>query len=42
VVREWKKPKRVAQTHRGQYLRQKIGLLEELIEAYRRNDLPQQ
>jgi fructose-1,6-bisphosphatase III len=41
VVREWEKPKRVAETFRGRYLRQKIALLEELIEAYRRNDLTQ-
>jgi fructose-1,6-bisphosphatase III len=41
VVREWEKPKRVADSQRGRYLRQVIKLLEELIEAYRSNDLPQ-
>ncbi len=39
VVREWEKPKRVADSQRGRYLRQVIKLLEELIEAYRSNDL---
>jgi len=41
VVREWEKPKRVADSQRGRYLRQVIKLLEELIEAYRSNDIPQ-
>ena len=41
VVREWEKPRRVADSQRGRYLRQVIKLLEELIEAYRSNDLPQ-
>ncbi len=41
VVREWEKPKRVADSQRGRYLRQVISLLEELIQAYRSNDLPQ-
>jgi hypothetical protein len=31
----------VADSQRGRYLRQVIKLLEELIEAYRSNDLPQ-
>jgi fructose-1,6-bisphosphatase-3 len=40
-VREWKTPKRVADTQRGEQLRARITLLERLIEAYRRNDVPQ-
>jgi fructose-1,6-bisphosphatase-3 len=41
VVREWDKPKRVADSRRGRYLVQAIKLLEELIEAYRNNHLQQ-
>jgi fructose-1,6-bisphosphatase-3 len=41
VVREWERPKLVADSQRGRYLRQVIGLLEDLIQAYRSNDLPQ-
>jgi fructose-1,6-bisphosphatase III len=41
VVREWEKSKRMADSQRGRYLRQVISLLEELIQAYRSNDLPQ-
>jgi fructose-1,6-bisphosphatase-3 len=41
VVREWEKPKRVTDSQRGRYLRQVISLLEELIEAYRSNEIPQ-
>jgi fructose-1,6-bisphosphatase-3 len=41
VVREWKRPKRVSDSPRGRYLVQMIKLLEELIRAYQRNDLPQ-
>jgi fructose-1,6-bisphosphatase III len=41
VVREWERPKLVADSQRGRYLRQVIGLLEELIQAYRSNHLPQ-
>jgi fructose-1,6-bisphosphatase-3 len=41
VVREWDKPKRVADSQRGRYLVQAIKLLEELIEAYRNNHLQQ-
>jgi fructose-1,6-bisphosphatase-3 len=41
VVREWERPKRVADSQRGRYLRQVISLLEELIQAYRSNDLLQ-
>ena len=41
VVREWAKPKRVADSQRGRYLVHMIHLLEELIQIYRNNDLPQ-
>lgn len=41
VVREWDPPRRVADSQRGRYLVQAIKLLEELIEAYRNNDLQQ-
>jgi fructose-1,6-bisphosphatase III len=41
VVREWEKPKRVADSRRGRHLRQAIRLLEQLIDAYRNNELPQ-
>jgi fructose-1,6-bisphosphatase-3 len=41
VVREWEEPKRVADSQRGRYLRQVISLLEQLIQAYRNNDLQQ-
>jgi fructose-1,6-bisphosphatase III len=41
VVREWDRPRRVADSQRGRYLVQVIKLLEELIEAYRNNDLKQ-
>jgi fructose-1,6-bisphosphatase-3 len=41
VVREWDPPRRVADSQRGRYLVQAIKLLEELIEAYRNNELPQ-
>jgi fructose-1,6-bisphosphatase-3 len=41
VVREWAKPKRVADSQRGRYLVHVIHLLEELIQIYRNNDLPQ-
>jgi fructose-1,6-bisphosphatase-3 len=41
VVREWERPRRVADSPRGRYLVQMIKLLEELIQAYRSNDLPQ-
>jgi fructose-1,6-bisphosphatase III len=41
VVREWDPPKTVADSKRGQDLRRNIAALERLIEAYRRNELPQ-
>jgi fructose-1,6-bisphosphatase-3 len=41
VVREWDRPRRVADSQRGRYLVQVIKLLEELIEAYRNNNLKQ-
>jgi fructose-1,6-bisphosphatase III len=41
VVREWEPPRRVADSPRGRYLVQMVKLLEELIQAYRSNDLPQ-
>jgi fructose-1,6-bisphosphatase-3 len=41
VVREWDKPKCVADSQRGRYLVHVIRFLEELIQVYRRNDLPQ-
>jgi fructose-1,6-bisphosphatase III len=41
VVREWEKPKRVADGRRGRHLRQTIRLLEQLIDAYRNHELPQ-
>jgi fructose-1,6-bisphosphatase-3 len=42
VVREWKQPKRVADSQRGSDLLCAISQLERLIEAYRNNDLRQQ
>jgi fructose-1,6-bisphosphatase-3 len=41
VVREWEQPKRVADSERGRELVFAIAQLEELIEAYRNNDLRQ-
>jgi fructose-1,6-bisphosphatase III len=41
VVREWERPKRVADSQRGRHLRQTIRLLEQLIDAYRNHELPQ-
>jgi fructose-1,6-bisphosphatase III len=41
VVRQWKQPKRVADSPRGRYLVEMIKLLEELIQAYRSNNLQQ-
>ncbi|MES2573256.1 MAG: fructose-bisphosphatase class III [Verrucomicrobiota bacterium] len=41
VVREWEKPKRVADSQRGRDLRCAIAQLERLIRAYRHNGLPQ-
>ena len=41
VVREWDRPKRVAESQRGRDVRCAIAHLERLIEAYRSNDLAQ-
>jgi len=41
VVREWDRPKRVADSWRGRRIRSTIKGLEHLIEAYRKNDLLQ-
>ena len=40
-VRTWKSAKRVGDSMRGEELRQSIGYLERLIEAYQSNDIPQ-
>jgi fructose-1,6-bisphosphatase III len=37
-VREWAKPRRVADTERGGAIRAEIQLLERLVQAYRRRD----
>ena len=41
LIREFKEPRRVGDTERGAELRARICLLEQLIEAYRENVLPQ-
>ncbi|HEV3210946.1 MAG TPA: fructose-bisphosphatase class III [Chthoniobacterales bacterium] len=41
VVREWDRPKRVADSRRGRRIKSRIRELERLIEAYRNNDLLQ-
>jgi fructose-1,6-bisphosphatase III len=41
VVREWDRPKRIADSQRGRRIRATIKELERLIETYRRNDLRQ-
>ena len=41
VVREWSKPRRMADTERGEQFRCDITMLERLIELYRNNDLRQ-
>jgi fructose-1,6-bisphosphatase III len=41
VVREWDQPRRVADSRRGRHVRHVMANLENLIEAYRNNDLPQ-
>ena len=41
VVRQWNPPKRVADSQRGRDLRCTIDHLEQLIDAYRSNKLPQ-
>ncbi len=40
-VRRWDKPRRVADTERGEEIRAQIALLQKLVEAYRGNDLRQ-
>jgi fructose-1,6-bisphosphatase-3 len=42
VVRAWAKPRKMADTERGQEFRCQVDLLERLIEAYRNNDLRQE
>src|SRR4051794_15912482 len=41
VVRTWDRPRRMADTERGDQIRCEIRILERLIEAYRNNDLRQ-
>jgi fructose-1,6-bisphosphatase-3 len=41
VVREWDRPRRMADTERGDQFRCDIAMLERLIELYRNNDLRQ-
>lgn len=41
VVREWDRPRRVADSQHGRRLRSTIVQLEQLIEAYRRNEIRQ-
>jgi len=41
VIRTWDKPRRMADTERGEQIRCDIEMLERLIEAYRNNDLRQ-
>lgn len=41
VVREWDRPRRMADTERGEQFRCDITMLERLIELYRNNDLRQ-
>jgi fructose-1,6-bisphosphatase-3 len=41
VVRTWDRPRKMADTERGDQIRCEIRLLERLIEAYRNNDLRQ-
>ena len=38
-VRRWPEPRRVGQTERGEQIRAEIGLLEQLVKAYRRGAL---
>jgi fructose-1,6-bisphosphatase-3 len=38
-VRTWDRPRRMADTERGEQIRCDIHLLERLVEAYQRNDL---
>lgn len=39
VVREWREPRRIADTERGAELRAEIALLQRLVEAYRTNEI---
>jgi fructose-1,6-bisphosphatase-3 len=41
VVREWDRAKRVADSQRGRHVRHVMANLQNVIEAYRNNDLPQ-
>ena len=41
VIREWRSPRRMADTERGEQFRCEIEMLERLIELYRNNDLRQ-
>lgn len=41
VIREWNRPRRMADTERGEQFRCEIEMLERLIELYRNNDLRQ-
>ncbi len=41
VIREWDRPRRIADTERGEQFRCEIEMLERLIELYRNNDLRQ-
>ena len=42
VVREWDQPRRLSDSQRGRRLRSTINQLEQLIEAYRSNEIRQQ
>jgi fructose-1,6-bisphosphatase-3 len=42
VVREWDRPRRLSDSQRGRRLRSTINQLEQLIEAYRSNEIRQQ
>ena len=39
MVREWKSPRRVADTEQGRAMAEQIALLEKLITAYRQGDM---
>jgi fructose-1,6-bisphosphatase III len=42
MVREWDEPRHIADSQRGRQVRSAIKRLEQLIEAYRNHELPQQ
>jgi fructose-1,6-bisphosphatase-3 len=42
MVREWDKPRHIADSQRGRQVRFAIKRLEQLVEAYRNHELPQQ